>query len=138
MHCRRQKGFTLVEMCIVLGILGLLFATAVLGTSRLLRSHRLVGATNTLVSDLRYARVLATTQRRNFQIVFESGGYSVVRAAPPDTILRRQYPSGVSCTSSDAATFYAWGLAAPVTVTLANTSGSSVVQLSSNGNITRE
>jgi hypothetical protein len=90
-----------------------------------------------MVADVRYARMLATTQGRNFEIRFQPAGYSVVRVTPPATILSRMCPSGVTCSASDTATFYAWGLTAPITITLAATEGSRVIQLGANGSITR-
>jgi hypothetical protein len=90
-----------------------------------------------MVADVRYARMLATSQGRNFEIRFQPTGYSVVRVTPPATILSRTCPSGVTCSATDTATFYAWGLTAPVTITLAATEGSRVIQLGANGSITR-
>jgi Tfp pilus assembly protein FimT len=132
-----KAGFTLIEMCMLIAVLGTVLTIAVVGTSRMIRSSRLSGAANVMVADVRYARMLATSQGRNFEIRFRPAGYSVVRVTPLATILSRTCPSGVTCSASDTATFYAWGLTAPVTITLAATEGSKVIQLGANGSITR-
>ncbi len=133
----REVGFTLIEICVLIAVLGTIFGIAVVGTSRMVRSSRLVGTANLMVADVRYARMLATSQGRNFEIRFRPAGYSVVRVTPPATILTRTCQSGVTCSATDTATFYAWGLTAPVTITLAASGGSRVIQLGANGSITR-
>jgi prepilin-type N-terminal cleavage/methylation domain-containing protein len=132
-----KAGFTLTEMSVVIAVFSIVAASAVIGTTHLVRSNRLVGATNTLVGDLHYARALATSQRKTFQVLFESDGYTVVRVAPADTILRRTCPPGVTCSVSDSVTFFAWGLTNPSTITLATVDGSKAVALAANGNVTR-
>lgn len=132
-----RSGFTLIEMCVLIAVLGTVLTIAVAGTSRMIRSSRLSGTANVMVADLRYARMLATSQGRNYEIRFQPAGYSVVRVTPAATILSRTCPSGVTCSASDTATFYAWGLTAPVTITLAAAGGSKVIQLGANGSVTR-
>jgi type IV fimbrial biogenesis protein FimT len=131
----RRNGFTLVELMVVLTIFGLIVAVAVPGGSRLLRSSRLVGAENTLVGDLRYARSLASTRRTNIQVVFSSSGYMVVQTAPADTIVRRSCPTGVTNSATVNPTFYPWGLTTASTITVTNSGGSKVLTLSANGQV---
>ena len=133
----REAGFTLIEMCVLIAVLGTLLGVVVVGTSHMVRSSRLAGASNVLVADLRYARMLATSQGSSVEMRFQPSGYSVVRVTPARTLLSRQCPSGVTCAATDTATFYAWGLSAPVTITLAGAGGSKVFQLGANGSITR-
>jgi type II secretory pathway pseudopilin PulG len=137
MRRNHDTGFTLVEMAMLLVILGALFTIVVVGTTRMGRSSRLAGAVNTLVGDLRYARMLSTTEGKQFTVQFHTGGYTVARVTPSSVVIRRSCPTGVTCSASGTATFYAWGLTTPATITLANTGGSKVLQLTANGNITR-
>lgn len=133
----RQAGFTLVEAMVVTVVLGIVTSVVIVGTTKMVRSSKLVGAVNTLVADLRHTRTLATTEGRSFLILFSSSGYSVCRSTPSQVVLQRTCPSGVTCAATDTATFFAWGLTAPVTVTLTASGSSKVVQLAANGNITR-
>lgn len=135
MNKRPEQGFTLVELSVVVALIGIISTIAVLGTANLVRSSRLAGASSTLVADLRYARSLATTQRTNYNIGFSSGRYSVFRASTADTVLRRTLPPGVACSSSGTATFYAWGLTDPLTITLTGGGQTKTLQLLVNGNV---
>jgi type II secretory pathway pseudopilin PulG len=138
MHDRHAKGFTLVELCAIMVVFGIMAAIAVGGTMQLVRSTRLSGTTNMLLGDLRYARTLATTECSEFQIRFAADGYSLVRVSPLRTAVTRSCPRGVTLATNDTASFYAWGLVSPVTVTITGGSGSKVVRLAASGNITHE
>lgn len=130
-----SSGYTLIELSITLVVLGLIVGSAVVGTSGLVRSTRLIGATNTLVTDLHYARGLSTTRQETITISFGSGSYTVDRVSPPATLVTRICPRGVSYHSTGTATFFPWGLASPMTVTISNSTKSNVVQLAANGNV---
>jgi prepilin-type N-terminal cleavage/methylation domain-containing protein len=138
MHDHRAKGFSLVEMSVLMVVFGIMAAITVAGTSQLVRSSQLSGTTNTLLADMRYARTLATTECSEFQIRFAASGYSIVRVSPLRTAVNRTCPRGVTLAASDTASFYAWGLVSPVTVTINGGPGTNVVQLAASGNITHE
>ena len=138
MNRTHESGLTLVEMVVVITVLGMAIAIGVVGTRHMVRSTQLANATTILAGDLRHARALASSQRREFRVVFKTGGYSLVRVATADTVLRRRYPTGVTGTSApNPATFFAWGMTSPATITITNTERSKVVQLAANGNVTR-
>jgi prepilin-type N-terminal cleavage/methylation domain-containing protein len=132
------KGFSLLELMVVIGIFGVLLAIAVPGVAGYLRASRLRGAAGTLASDLRYARSLATAQRHTFAVTFAPGSYSVVRLSPPATVLTRQLPRGVACTAPDTTTFFAWGLTQAATITVADEDHSNTVRLLATGSVTHD
>jgi len=141
---RSMAGFTLVEMMIVIGVLGLLIMIAVPSIVGFQRTARLTGAANTLASDLRFTRSLASAQRTTYQITFSPTFYTVTRVAPATTVRTRSIPKGIKLTATNNATFYPWGLAAAATVTFADTlsnnsaRGPQVVRLGSNGSVSRD
>ena len=137
MRCRtgKETGFSLVELVIVLSILGLLIAIGVPSVMSYMRTSRRVGAAQSLEGDFRYAHAVATTRQKTCIIVFASNHYDVKQLSPATTLLTRDLPRGVNCASTDTATFYAWGLTDPVTVTLADQHDTSTVRLSSNGRV---
>jgi Tfp pilus assembly protein FimT len=120
---------------VVLIVIGIVLAVAVPATTKFMRSNQLVGATNTLIADIHYTRSLATMRRKSYQITFGANGYTISQVAPLDTISTHALPSGVNCTASGTATFFAWGLSAPVAVTIRSGTDSTTVQVSTNGSV---
>ena len=134
----RQSGFTLVELAIVVGVVGLILVAVAPPVRDSIRFARLAGATRVLEGDLRFAHSLAKEQRRTYQVQFGAGSYSVVRVAPPDTVRTRLMPSGLNFAASDTVSFYAWGLTEPVTLRLSDGHDAKVIQLSVNGHLTHD
>jgi len=133
-----QGGFSLIELVIVVGLLGVLFAIGLPATSGYLRSSSLAGASSTLVADFRYARSLANSERRTYEILFTPNAYELRRLSPAATIRTRTLPRGVTFTASDTAVFYAWGLTDPITIELDNGRNKNVLRLSANGSVARD
>lgn len=137
-HQPNVPGFTLLELMVVIGIFGILIAIAAPRVSGLMRSSRLVGASNTLTSDLYYARALANSQRRTFKIEFQANAYTLSRVSPASTIRTRALPRGVAVASTDTATFYPWGLTKPVVYTMTAASSYTVLRLGANGSVSHD
>jgi prepilin-type N-terminal cleavage/methylation domain-containing protein len=99
MHARRDRGFTLTELLIVLGIFGLLLAVSLGNIQSMLRSQRLTGATNQLVTHLRLAREKSVSEGNNYIVTFRAAlnDYQVWDDEGNDVLLgpedsRRDYP----------------------------------------------
>jgi len=140
---RAMRGFSLVELMIVLIVAGILVAITVPTIVGFQHSAQLSGTANTLASDMRYARSLASSQGTTYQITFAPTSYAVARVSPLTPVRTRALPRGIKCTVSNNASFYPWGLAAATTVTLADTASQTVkqpqvVRLYSNGSIARD
>ena len=67
---RGQQGFSLVETVIVVAIIMVVTATAVIQTAGSLEASKCNNAMDTVMSQLRVARQLAISQRRNVQVFF--------------------------------------------------------------------
>lgn len=133
-----ESGFTLLELMAVVGIFGLLLAISVPGVTGGARRARLKGASETLAADLRYARSMATAQRRTFAVAFHANSYSVVRLSQPITVLTRQLPSGITCSAPDTAKFFAWGLTEAATITVTDSQRSKTVQMLATGSVSHD
>jgi prepilin-type N-terminal cleavage/methylation domain-containing protein len=138
MSSQRERGFTLLELMMVVALMGAILAMTIPGITSLVRSSRVTGAANTLAADFHYGRMLANQRKQTFVVLFAGGGYRMFRPSTSDTILKRNLPSGMTCSATDTATFYAWGLTDPVTVTLTESGHTSVLRLAANGSVSHE
>ena len=132
---RDARGFSLLELLVAIGIMGLLAAIAIPSVSGYVRAARVTGASNMLAEDLRYGRSLASAQRKTYAVTFATSSYSLVRLSPVATVRTRALPRGVTCTATDSAKFYPWGLTSPVTFTVTGQGRSKIVRLSANGSV---
>jgi prepilin-type N-terminal cleavage/methylation domain-containing protein len=132
------RGFSLTELMIVVSVLSLLWAVIVPPMTSFVRSSRVIGAAETMISDIRSARSLATSERRTYRIELGTSEYRIVQISPPDTVRTRGLPSGVSCSTSDTLSFYPWGLTTPASITISGNGPSTTVQLSATGSATRD
>lgn len=129
------SGFTLIELMIIVGIMGIVLAMTAPSVSNFIASSRLTGARSTLMGDLRHARSLATTQRATYELRLASSGYSIVNLATSDTVLARTLPRGVTIATSDTARFFAWGLTEAMAITLQQGGSSKVIRTTANGQV---
>jgi len=76
---RKDAGFTLMELMIVIAIAGILLGIGVPNFLTYVSSYRLKGALSTLQGDLYRAKMLAIKRGVNCQVVINSGGYDIER-----------------------------------------------------------
>jgi len=69
---RTSRGFTLIELVLVILIIGLLFAVVAPSLGGLLRSQKLDAAARTIVGMLKQARVHAATEAKPYRLVIDS------------------------------------------------------------------
>ncbi|HUL33131.1 MAG TPA: prepilin-type N-terminal cleavage/methylation domain-containing protein [Candidatus Eisenbacteria bacterium] len=73
-RANQEKGFTLLEAVVVIGIMMVLAGIAIFQSFGSTASYQANSAMDTVVSQLRVARELAITQRTNVQVIFISNG----------------------------------------------------------------
>jgi prepilin-type N-terminal cleavage/methylation domain-containing protein len=83
-----QAGYSLVEMMIVLGVMGVISAVAVVTISSSRQGLQGDGAMRTVMAQVTQARELAITQRRNMRLTFTgTSSVQIVREEVPGPTL---------------------------------------------------
>lgn len=73
----RQKGFTMVELLIVMALASILIGIGIWSGTTLLPEYRLKWAASRVRTDLLNARVMAAKERRQYQVEFSTNGYDI-------------------------------------------------------------
>ena len=74
----KQKGFTIIELLVVVAIMALLMTIAGLAYSKMMSTYRLESQVRQLYADLLNARVQAMQKNRIYFVTYAAGSYSVV------------------------------------------------------------
>jgi prepilin-type N-terminal cleavage/methylation domain-containing protein len=138
MRAPNDRGFTLLELMIVITVMGLVLAMVVPATGKLAATHQFVGARNMLMGDMQLARTMASAQGRTYELRRSTSGYSLVCLAPSSTVLQRRLPSRVAFAAADSTTFFAWGLTEPAVIVLRSGTRAATVRMTSGGQVTHD
>lgn len=139
---KRQLGFTLVELLIVISITAIVAAISIPFDRSIIQNMNLSAATRDLASDLRYAQQLAVTTQINYNVIIDiaSNSYQIKDAATATTIKNVNiknniYLKSVSDFSSNTASFNATGAALSTgSIVLSNLSGrESIIEIKPSG-----
>lgn len=131
-----RKGYTLVEMMIVISVIGILVAVTVPAFSGYIRRTRIEGSRNQLVTDIYFARSTAIAQRKTIAIQFTDSQYQIVDTTDGSVQRTTTAPEGVTFAATADPNFYAWGLADAADITIAGSSLSQIVNLLPTGSVT--
>jgi type IV fimbrial biogenesis protein FimT len=102
----RPRGFTAVELLVVLALVGVLASLAAPSFFEQLARRRLEGVATELTSDLQYARTQSVSNRVDVRLrTTNSGKAYVVENAASAAFKTVNLPSGVTATDSITVTF---------------------------------
>jgi type IV fimbrial biogenesis protein FimT len=141
-----KKGFTVVEIMVVLGIVGISAVLAVPSVVELTARFRLRGAARQVMGDLMWARMQAVSEKNEFKVlVLSDHEYIILDDDDNDgkvdgkewigvRDMRDAYPDVTVRFSADPI-FFARGCARSGTITLTNKSGSKKVKIHITGRV---
>jgi|SRR5690625_2530065 len=89
---KRINGFTLIEMLLTIGILGLLSFIVVPSIYKSIERQELVQFFNVLESDVFYIQNQALGTRKNFRIIFDEDYYIIAGPFNSGIDIKRYYP----------------------------------------------
>ena len=148
---RQVRGFTTVELMIVIAIFGILAAVAIPGFVSQMPRYRLNGAARQVMGDLMWARMQAVSQNNEFKIFFLSNHeYKILDDDDNDGAVDSTPSPGewtktidihdeyhdVTFTSTNNPIFFPRGTATNLpTITLTNSAGSKTITISIAGRV---
>ncbi len=118
-RCKNQ-GFTLVELMVILGLLGLLISISVPSMQGYLRANRLDVTCDQLTSDLALTRSLAVARGRVLRFSATTAGYTITDPGTGALIRQRAFDGDVTLGAVAQADFFPWGAADATILDLGN------------------
>jgi type IV fimbrial biogenesis protein FimT len=115
-----KRGFSLLEMMIVVALIAILSAVAAISIKSNMPQYYLSGAARQVMTDLMLTRMKAVSNNSAITVTFSSTGYSIGGVT---TDISSQF-RGVSLVSTGSITFFTMGTTSgSVTITLTGSSG---------------
>jgi prepilin-type N-terminal cleavage/methylation domain-containing protein len=108
---RRRQGFTLVELLVLIGIIGVVMALGIPSFNNFVRNNRLASATDRLAADIQLARSMSISTGQIHRMVATPEGYSVINLASGTTIREREFEGTVTLAAGATVNFFPWGMA---------------------------
>ena len=78
---RRNRGFTMIELLVIIAIAGILVAVAVPSFTESIARRRLEGVANELSADLKYTKSQAVSVNTTVSMITSAQGYTVSNAS---------------------------------------------------------
>lgn len=92
---RKDSGFTLMEIMVVIGIVGILSAIAIPSYFQWLPRHQVGNAARTVMSTLEFARINAVKTNADVTVIFDWANERLTVDSGGTTLRTRQMPNDV-------------------------------------------
>ena len=137
---RNTNGLTLMELILALAIIGILMVITSPLIAQFSSGYKLRGAAKEVATDLQFAQVLALKENKDFQVVFGSQSYQIVRVSDSYVAKSRNFTSDYPEITLSALTvpFNSRGNASSRTITVSHPMGAKNITVNSTGKVKLE
>lgn len=132
---RNRKGFSLVEIIVMIGIFGLLSAIAIPAVNSYVRSNRLATTTDQMAADMQMVRSMSIANGRIYRLTATNVGYTITDPVSGDIIRDRNFHSSVGLTADATVNFFPWGMADAQIIVLTGDRGNRTIQVLPTGTV---
>lgn len=102
---RREPGFTIIELVVVISIFGILAGIGLPFFHTFAKNYRLKSAISTLRGDFNHARSLARANRQNYLLLFTDANTYQIQDANGNAVVTRDCGRNVSREAAEAGSF---------------------------------
>lgn len=124
-----RRGFTLVEMMVIIVIVGLMAAIATPGIFRYVQSNRLQTTVDRMAADMQYARSLSIANGQILRFSVTGAGYRLTDPVSGTVFRDKTFEHGLKLAIDQTADFYPWGMADARVFNISNSTGARQVNL---------
>jgi prepilin-type N-terminal cleavage/methylation domain-containing protein len=128
-HRPQRRGFTMVEMMVIIGIVGVIASISAPPVYRYVQSNRLQTNTDRLAADLQYARSLSIASSQILRFTATPLGYELSNPNTGDVIRTTDFGHDMELGANQTSDFYPWGMADAAIFNITNGSGTNRINL---------
>ena len=126
---RNRRGFSLIEMRVVIAIVGIIAGISGPGIFRYINSNRLQTDADRLGADLQYARTLSISTSTILRFTSTQAGYTLTDPVSGTLIRDKIFQNGMQLAANQTVDFFPWGMADPAVFNISNSTGAMTVNL---------
>ncbi len=126
---RSRRGFTLIEMMVVITVVGIIAGISAPPIFRYINSNRLETNADRLGADLQYARTLSISTSTILRFSSNQAGYQLTDPITGTIIRDKVFENGMQLAADQTADFFPWGMADPTVFNISNSTGAMTVNL---------
>jgi prepilin-type N-terminal cleavage/methylation domain-containing protein len=125
----QRRGFTMVEIMVVIGIVGIIASISAPPIFRYVQSNRLQTNTDRLAADLQYARSLSIASSQILRFTATPLGYELSNPNTGVVIRATDFAHDMELGANQTTDFYPWGMADAAIFNITNGSGTKRINL---------
>ncbi len=126
---RSRRGFSLIEMMVVIAIVGIIAGISGPPIFRYMNSNRLQTDADRLGADLQYARTLSISTSTILRFSSTPTGYQLTDPISGNIIREKNFEHGLALNQTQTTDFFPWGMADATVFNISNTTGAMTVNL---------